>query len=102
MIPNQETKDVQIVVRPHSVEEVDVSFSVMRILTQTPFLKKPENVTTKDLDKQAKIYIRLVYSDWSQKHAETEVREFDFKYDPGDEGISIRASLQPSGVRPSI
>jgi hypothetical protein len=102
MIANQQTKNEQVVVRPHSVEKMDVSDSVMRMLTQTAELNRPRTVMIKDLDKQARIYVKLVYTDWSHEHAETGIREFEFLYRPGDDDITIRSPLQPSHIHPSI
>jgi len=101
MVPNQQTKEVQIVVKPHSVGEDDVSHLVMPVLTQSMAVRSP-GLMTNDLDKSARLFVRLVYSDWSQKHSETEIREFEFVYRPGDADVSIRAPLSPSGIFPSI
>ena len=102
MVPNQQTNYLQMVVKPHSVEVTDVSVSIMRILTQTPFGNPHGGVVTKDIDNHALIYVRLIYSDWSKKQAATEVCEFEFMYRAGDQDITIRPPLQPSGTRPSI
>ena len=74
----------------------------MRLLTEAIEWNGAETGLENDFDKQVKIFVRLIYSDWSQKQAETQIREFEFKYRAGDQGISIRPLIQPSDVRPSI
>ena len=102
MPPNQQMKDINLVVKPHSVEKVDMSLQVLRLLTQTSTQGNVATVLMKDLDKNARIFIRMVFSDWSQTQAETDVREFEFIYRAGDADIGIRLIRQPSDVRPSI
>lgn len=102
MVANQQMKEVQIVVTPHSVAEEDVSYLVMPVLTQSLASNQRRSIMMNDLDKSARIFVRLVYSDWSQKHAETEIREFELTYRPGDADVAIRASLSESGISPSI
>ncbi len=102
MVPNQQSEDVQIVVTPHSVGEEDVSYLVMPVLTQSFAGNQPANIMMNDLDKSARIFVRLVYSDWSQKHAETEIREFELTYRPGDADVAIRVPPSASVTTPSI
>jgi hypothetical protein len=103
MVANQQEIYVQTVVKPHSVVEEDVSPEIMCLLTQTPpDNRRGEILMTKDLDANAKIFLRLIYSDWSQKRAQTEHREFEFLYRSGDAGIVVRQLLHTSGLRPTI
>lgn len=102
MLANQQMDNLSMVVKPHSVEVTDISSSIMRLLTQTPLGNKVWNLMTKDLDRHARIFVRLIYSDWSQKHAETKIREFEFMYMEGQTDISISEVVRPSGVRSSI
>jgi hypothetical protein len=74
----------------------------MPVLTQSLAGNQPANIMMNDLDKSARIFVRLVYSDWSQKHAETEIQEFELTYRPGDTDVAIRAPLLESGISPSI
>jgi hypothetical protein len=102
MVPNQHVLDLNLVVRPHSVEAVSVSSHIMRLLTQTVVMAPPDNVMEKDLDRQARIFVRLIFSDWSQKQALTEIREFEFIASAPNIGVTIRSPQKPSAIRPSI
>ena len=102
MVPNQQLNDLQVVVKPHSVNRVDVSFAVMQLLTQTAQRNQDPRLLSKDLDNKSRVFVRLVYSDWSQNLAETDLREFEITYRPNEPDVSISKALPPSDVRPSI
>lgn len=102
MIANQQTIEQLIVVKPHSVEQLELSYPIMRLLTQTPLDNRVQEVMSKDIDKKALIGIRLQYTDWSQKHARTELLELEFSFRPVEGTFKIQTPLKPSGVHPSI
>jgi hypothetical protein len=102
MVGNFQTREVRLVVKPHSVGEEDISFLVMPLITQTHIPNQAANVLTNDPDNCSKIFVRLTYSDWSQKHARTEVREFELVHRPGDANVSVQELSELSGVNPGI
>lgn len=102
MIANQQTVEQQVVVKPHSVEKIELSYPIMRILTQTPLDNRMQGVMSKDVDNKALIGIRVQYADWSQKHARTELLELEFSFRPAEGTFKIQPPPKPSGICPSI
>jgi hypothetical protein len=102
MRESQRTVDEQVVVKPHSVEKLDVSTEIMQLLTQTLDGNKPKSAVTGLISGKAVIFVRLTYNDWSQKHNETEIREFKSEYREGGAAISIKQSLELSAFSPSV
>ncbi|WP_058187172.1 hypothetical protein [Terracidiphilus gabretensis] len=102
MVPNQHFDSLHAVIKPHSVETIDVSNSIMLLLTQSMNSGDVKGLFDKDLDQTAKILARLTYTDWSHRGALTNVREFEFLYRPYSTDITIRTPEKPSHVKPSI
>jgi len=90
-LPVERVDYLQLVLAPQSVRDVDVSMSVMRLLTHTPVDYVPLGHMVGEADKKARIGFTLRFSDWSQSQVETEPQAFLVSYESTATPVTIRA-----------
>jgi hypothetical protein len=81
----------QLVIVPHSVGKIDVSSSVMHLITHTPEDYKPDSVL-RGPDEHARIEVALTFTDWSQFQAQTHRLQFVLDYCENDT-VTIRRGM---------
>ena len=93
-VAQEHSQYLQAVVTPHSVQEVNVSLPIMRLLTRTPAANAIGGTLNNEPDGNARIGVALIFSDWSQSQVKSETQEFQFTLAASWQTVEINRSTK--------